>query len=374
MPDLIAPAQPIRDIAKLAFDIEGVKVDIAFLGEVFEMEDQRNWSDASFKTYCRPLVEPFAYTIPAGSTVHQEIRIKAEGHAEGTKAPAEASVRLGAEFAESAPEILLAAEVGWLPDRNEARLLARSGLKTLLLRITPDNAAHLIAEATPWLDAGGSIDLEIVLDDNAPAAPQLQRVARVAEHSAAPKHVVALPAAYLLSYQPNGIWPTGLSPREACLAQRSAFPGVRIGAGVLTNFTEFNRRRPDDVESDYVTHGSSAVVHAADDGSVMQTLETMPHTFRSARAIAGQRAYRLGLTAIGMRFNPYGASVCANPDQLRLTMTTWEPRARALFGAAWAVGALSAIAGHGVEAIALAAPVGPFGVLVASVLESVVLF
>jgi len=206
--------------------------------------------------------------------------------------------------------------------------------------------------------------LEIVLDDNAPAAPQLQRVARVcAEHSAAPKHVVALPAAYLLSYQPNGIWPTGLSPREACLALRSAFPGVRIGAGVLTNFTEFNRRRPDDVESDYVTHGSSAVVHGADDGSVMQTLETMPHTFRSARAIAGQRAYRLGLTAIGMRFNPYGASVCANPDQLRLTMTTWEPRARALFGAAWAVGALSAIAGHGVEAIALAAPVGPFGVL-----------
>jgi hypothetical protein len=54
--------------------------------------------------------------------------------------------------------------------------------------------------------------LEIVLDDNAPAAPQLQRVARVcAEHSAAPKHVVALPAAYLLSYQPNGIGPTGLS-------------------------------------------------------------------------------------------------------------------------------------------------------------------
>ena len=367
MPDLIAPAQPIRDIAKLAFDIAGVKVDIAFLGEVFEMEDQRNWSDASFKTYCRPLVEPFAYTIPAGSTIRQEIRIKAEGHAEAAKAPTEASVRLGAELAEPAPEILLAGEDGWLPDGDKARLLARSGLKTLLLRVTPDNAARLVAEAKPWLDAGGSIDLEIVLDDNAPAAPQLQRVSRVcAEHSVAPKHVVALPAAYLLSYQPNGIWPTGLSPREACLAARSAFPGVRIGAGVLTNFTEFNRRRPDDVESDYVTHGSSAIVHAADDASVMQTLETMPHTFRSARAIAGQRAYRLGLTAIGMRFNPYGASVSANPDQLRLTMATWDPRARALFGAAWAVSALLATASHDVEAIALAAPVGPFGVLAQS--------
>jgi D-apionolactonase len=367
MPDLIAPAQPIRDIAKLAFDIEGVKVDIAFLGEVFEMEDQRNWSDASFKTYCRPLVEPFAYTIPTGSTVRQEIRIKADGRATAAKAPSEAPVRLGAEFAELAPEILLAAEGGWLPDRNEVRLLARSGLKTLLLRVTPYNAARLIAEAELWLDAGGSIDLEIVLDDNAPAAPQLQRVARVcAEHSATPKHVVALPAAYLLSYQPSGIWPTGLSPREACLALRSAFPGVRIGAGVLTNFTEFNRRRPDDVESDYVTHGSSAVVHAADDGSVMQTLETMPHTFRSAHAISGRRAYRLGLTAIGMRSNPYGAAVSANPDQRRLTMATWDPRTRGLFGAAWAVGALSATMGHGVEALALAAPVGPFGVLARS--------
>ncbi|MGA2493233.1 MAG: hypothetical protein ABSF67_09810 [Roseiarcus sp.] len=367
MPDLISPAQPIKDIAKLAFDIDGVKLDIAFLGEVFEMEDQRNWSDASFKTYCRPLVEPFAYTIPAGSTVRQEIRIQAEGRAQAATAPAEASVRLGTELAESAPAILLAAEAGWLPDRNDARLLTGSGLKTLLLRVTPDNVARLMAEAKPWFDAGGSIDMEIVLDDNASAAPQLERVVRVcAELGATPKHVVALPAAYLLSYQPNGIWPTGLSPREACLGLRSAFPGARIGAGVLTNFTEFNRCRPEGVESDYVTHGSSAIVHAADDGSVMQTLETVPHTSRSAHAIAGQRAYRLGLTAIGMRFNPYGASVSANPDQLRLTMATWDPRARALFGAAWAVGALSATAGHGVEAIALAAPVGPFGVLARS--------
>ena len=30
-------------------------------GDVFEMEDQRNWSDASFKTYSRPLALPFPY-------------------------------------------------------------------------------------------------------------------------------------------------------------------------------------------------------------------------------------------------------------------------------------------------------------------------
>ena len=206
-----------------------------------------------------------------------------------------------------------------------------------------------------------------MLDDDAPAAAQLERVARACDECAvAPKHVVALPSAYLLSYQPDGRWPTGLAPRDACAGLRSTFPAARIGAGVLTNFAEFNRCRPRDIASDYVTHGSSAIVHSADDASVMQTLETAPHTFRSARAIAGHRAYRLGLTAIGMRMNPYGATVSPNPDQRRLTMATWDPRARALFGSAWAVGALAATLGHQVEAMALAAPVGPFGVLARS--------
>ena len=117
MPDLISPAQPIKDIAGLAFDIEGVKLDIAFFGEVFEMEDQRNWSDASFKTYCRPLVEPFAYTIPAGSTVRQEIRIKAEGRARTAPAPADAPVRIGAELAEADARN---------PSRRRSRMAARS--------------------------------------------------------------------------------------------------------------------------------------------------------------------------------------------------------------------------------------------------------
>ena len=39
------------------------------------MEDQRNWSDASFKTYSRPLAIPFPYAIAAGERVRQTVRI-----------------------------------------------------------------------------------------------------------------------------------------------------------------------------------------------------------------------------------------------------------------------------------------------------------
>ena len=35
-------------------------------GDAFEMEDQRNWADASFKTYVRPLSKPRPYVIAKG--------------------------------------------------------------------------------------------------------------------------------------------------------------------------------------------------------------------------------------------------------------------------------------------------------------------
>ena len=43
------------DICGLKHSRDGATVDIVFGGEIFEMEDQRNWSDASYKTYCVPL-------------------------------------------------------------------------------------------------------------------------------------------------------------------------------------------------------------------------------------------------------------------------------------------------------------------------------
>jgi hypothetical protein len=364
LPELIHPSQTVRDIAGLAFDIAGLRLDIVFSGEVFEMEDQRNWSDASFKTYCRPLVEPFAYVIAAGSTVRQEIRVRVGGAVPAAvRSEAVPVIAVGGPAGEAMPELLLAAETGWLPDEDGARRLAGAGLDRLLLRLEASEAAATLAEAAPMLAACRAVDLEILVD----ARPSGAALAGVADAcravGLAPAHVMALPATYLDSYQPNGVWPTGTTPREAGLAARAAFAGASIGGGGLSQFTEFNRARPTDWDPDYVTHAGCSIIHAADDGSVMQTLETQPHLYRSARAIGGARPYRLGLVAIGMRHNSYGEDVTANPEQRRLTMARWDPRQRGLFAAAWATGILAAAAGHGVEALALAAPVGPFGLL-----------
>lgn len=62
LPEWIAPHEPFRDIR--AIEVEGL-VKASFSGETFEMEDQRNWCDASFKTYCRSNSWEIPYRVEA---------------------------------------------------------------------------------------------------------------------------------------------------------------------------------------------------------------------------------------------------------------------------------------------------------------------
>lgn len=82
-PDLISPAQPFFDIQGLIHSpTEDLTLDWRLSGDVFEMEDQRNWSDASFKTYNRPLAWPCPYVIAAGERVEQRIELRMLRHGE----------------------------------------------------------------------------------------------------------------------------------------------------------------------------------------------------------------------------------------------------------------------------------------------------
>lgn len=79
----VAPHQPVAGIRRLAWADGGNSVALAFEGDVFEMEDQRNWTDASFKTYNRPLALPFPFEIPAGEHVRQRIELTVDEGAGG---------------------------------------------------------------------------------------------------------------------------------------------------------------------------------------------------------------------------------------------------------------------------------------------------
>ena len=363
-PRLISHIQPVMDIQGLTYSVGGAQVDIAFEGEVFEMEDQRNWSDASYKTYCVPLVYPFTYSVD--NTVAQSIRLTCSGGnvAGALRAPPELTTTTTQD---PAPQIGLALEPGWTGDAATRELVAKVGATHLLMRIGAGAGADYLTDCASLSgQLGANVDAEIIPVDDQPLADGLHLAAdKMAKCGLIPARVLALRQLYLASHQPNGPWPDGPTPADACKAAREAFPTAKIGGGMMTNFTELNRCKPDPENCDYISHGSTAIVHASDDLSVLETLESLPHIFESAGALAGGRRYRLGLISIGMRSNPYGTDVAGNSAQIRRTMAREDPRQRGLFGAAWAVGVLGATEGSAVEALCLAAPSGPFGIVYA---------
>src|SRR5579871_914429 len=82
LPELIGP-QLIKDGTLLALfpAVQNLTIDLAggvearfdFEGDLFEMEDQRNWTDNSYKTYSTPLALPWPKDAHAGQVIRQTV-------------------------------------------------------------------------------------------------------------------------------------------------------------------------------------------------------------------------------------------------------------------------------------------------------------
>ena len=80
-PNYISPHQPFKNIKSITYEtVNNYQIEVIFNGETFEMEDQRNWTDGSFKTYCTPLSLPFPIKIHEGETIKQSIKLNLKNH------------------------------------------------------------------------------------------------------------------------------------------------------------------------------------------------------------------------------------------------------------------------------------------------------
>lgn len=343
-PSLVARAQPALDIVGMRYTVAQVAVDITFEGEIFEMEDQRNWSDASFKTYCRPLSWPRPYDLDEGEVVLQRVKLTL-GEVREYQARPQASTSSIVQV--SMPEILLA------HDHTLGPVLGGAWTLPMLVRVGPDTSDAYFTSLAEL----AKLAVEIVCDSSDELEGLVQRLAALPGRLL---RAVALPHGYLKSHQPEGPWPEGMTPADALVALRRLLPDVPLGAGSLTHFTEANRC-PIPPFADFLTFGNAAIVHAADDMSVIQTLEAMPDIFASAKALLPGKPLHLGLFSIGLRSNPYGAAVAANLQGLRLPMAMTDPRQDTEFAAAYAGAVLALAALSGCGSLALAMADGPLG-------------
>jgi hypothetical protein len=370
-PEAISPSQPVFNIRALVHEAApGLWATCRMDGDAFEMEDQRNWTDASYKTYVRPLALPWGYTLARGSRHEQSVSLSFSGRvdADSREARSEATIGLGADLSIRMPDLGVA-----LPaDEAETTLDAIESLRSMHPRFLVCSVDLRDGLGLVGLDAcrkaseavSAPIVLEIVIPDEQGAAIALAPVGAAARKAGLNlDSVVVSSAADLKSWQPRAARPEKPAVEEIAKAARAAFPGVRLGGGMLSTFTELNRKRPKPDLVDYVTHTTCSIVHAADDRSVMETLETIPAIIASTRAMIGDRPYRIGPSAIAARSNPYGKGLVDNPHNERVCLTDRDPRQRGLFNAAWTLGYVAACAYGGLQAAALGAATGPLGVI-----------
>jgi hypothetical protein len=370
-PAIINPIQPFFGIRSLRHKVTGgVSATCRMEGDTFEMEDHRNWTDASFKTYVRPLADPWPYTLRKGMEFKQSVTLTFSGKLPRPKAAGR-----------SKPiEVVLGRSGGTLPAIGvgvpESEADAAFANASLIAQAGP---RHLVCEADGrrgGLQAAlgvyqrlgkatnADVILEVILPGAQSPATEFGPIAEAARRvGLVPAAIAVSPAMDLRGVLPGSKGPEGPTLAEIYKAARAAFPGVRLGGGTFAFFTELNRKRPPHDLLDYVTHTTCPIVHAADDISVMETLEALPYVTQSARALTGGKAYCVGPSSIPARLNPYGASTASNPGNGRVCLADMDPRQRGLYGAAWTLGYVAALAPGGLAAITLGAATGPAGMI-----------
>jgi hypothetical protein len=370
-PAIINPIQPFFGIRSLRHKVApGIFATCRMEGDTFEMEDHRNWTDASFKTYVRPLADPWPYTLRKGVEIKQSVSLAFSGKLPRPKRagrPKPVAIALGRSGG-ALPAIGVS-----IPEAEADAALANADL------IAQAAPRHLVCEVDGRKGGvAGTLDvyqrlgkathadvvLEIILPGQQAPASELRTIADAVKKSGlAPAAVSVSPAVDLRGVLPGSKGPGGPTLAEIYQAARAAFPGVRLGGGTFAFFTELNRKRPPTEHLDFVTHTTCPIVHAADDVSVMETLEALPYVTQSAKAFINGKDYCVGPSSIPARLNPYGASTAPNPGNGRVCLADMDPRQRSLFGAAWTLGYVAALAPGGLTAITLGSATGPAGMI-----------
>jgi hypothetical protein len=139
-------------------------------------------------------------------------------------------------------------------------------------------------------------------------------------------------------------------------------PGADFGSGTNADFTELNRARPAVGPLDIVGYAVNPQVHAFDNLSVVETLETQAATVDSAHQFLGGVPIAITPITLKQRFNPAASQVDSADSPTDLPKAV-DVRQMSLFGAAWTVGSLKYVSESSVASVTYYETTGWRGVL-----------
>lgn len=329
-PTQISPHQPFKDIAALEWERDQTAYRLDFDGDVFETEDQRNWTDASFKTYSTPLSKPFPVTHRAGDDMCQSIRLSARQVIRVLDDTRGAVPELGTSTSTTtnvAPGKIFTRPAGFGPLLAEIAIAADPALGL----ITAVEAAEVAGRLNLPLDAR----IVVGTPDDAVAVLRslsLDRVTRLSVYNSG-SHVTE-----------NALWEA-----VAAHAKELGFQGELV-AGARSHFTELNRNRDSAREdADGVTYSITPQMHTSEPDAIIETLPMQTLTAQDALRIGRGRPLHIGPVTLAYRFN----AVATQPP-LEEELPTRDILQDTPFAAAWLLGSVTALTLPGTASISYA--------------------
>ena len=362
---------PFRDLRALAHEVQpGLWAELTFVGDIFEMEDQRNWTDASFKTYGTPLALPFPVLLQAGTRIPQRVELRLQGDRREMR-PAHRRPthrKLHLDLAGEAldwrplPVLGLGLATHNEPLREQEverlRALPLAHVRCDLHLGQPDWPACWGRAVRQARRLNLPLELALHLPRNLDAIPG-SFPAKLASSVVALARVLALREGEAATSEAS------LKAVRQLLGRRAG--STPVGAGTNAHFCELNREQALGKvpwrEADFLFWPITPQVHAFDDLSLVETLEVLGDTIATAGAFAPGKPCVVSPVTLKPRFNAVATTEEAATTEPNKLPPNVDPRQCSLLAAGWTLGSLAALMAAGAASITYYETTGWRGVM-----------
>ncbi|MBC7919578.1 MAG: hypothetical protein H7Z75_00650 [Ferruginibacter sp.] len=344
----VQPDQPFKDIRTMRWEVApNCFASLAFGGEVFETEDQRNYGDASFKTYCTPQDRPKPAEVKQGDRLRQTVELTLGGTVpavDGPPTPLQLTISEGETTPLPAIGTGRSSEVGELSAGEIERLKA---LKLAHYRVDvapaqPDWTTRLQAAVRESRQLG--LPLEVMLYPGTDPVADANAFLRECPSER-------------VSVQSITVFQKGdLSPVVRAL--KEGYPNTPVGTGANGVFMGLNATRTIADGAEFVAYAVDPQIHLFDNTSIVENLAGQGFAVPSARKLGNGRP--VYVTPVTLKPSRRPATGPVAGDALPRSS---DVRQMSLFGAACTVGSLKALAEAGAASVTYYETVGTQGLM-----------
>ncbi len=345
----IHPLFPSFD--RLAVELpDGGSLVLDFEGDLWEVEDHRNWTDANFKTYSTPLALGRPAPLEAGAPLRQRLTVTPVDVPADVAEAGPVVLSIGASTGTRVPTIGLGQDRDLHPvDSRERDVLSALGPAHVRVEARLDRAdwPETLGHGQDAARAiGAHVELSVHLSEGDGEA--LAALAAALEPGPPVDRVLVINADSRTATSAETTRPELVDLVRQALGQ--ALPGAAFVGGTEIYFTEINRTRPQHGTWDGICYSISPQIHAFTDIDVMENLDAQAETVRSARAIADGKPVVVSPITLRRRVNFHAAGdpPPTPPGELPDSV---DVRQSALYGAAWVAGSLKYVSEAGADAV-----------------------